>query len=102
MSTRITLDTTKDPRITDNVFVSMERRLLRENLTDAVQAHEPIAKALEARNASAAQEAMRVHIETSYAGFLGWAQGYTLLVGRTSHEVDSCTELASRQQRSFF
>ena len=59
-------------------FVSMERRRLHERLADAVRAHEPIVDSLHRRDAAGARDAMRVHIETSYAEFLGAAQAYTL------------------------
>lgn len=65
-------------------FVSMERQRLREKLSDAVLAHEPIVAALRARDAFATQEAIRVHIETSYAEFLGPAYTYTLAAGQES------------------
>jgi DNA-binding GntR family transcriptional regulator len=51
---------------------------MQETLTDAVRAHEPIVQALREHDAAATQEALRTHIETSYAEFLGTAQAYTL------------------------
>lgn len=64
-------------------FVSMERRRLHEDLPSAVQAHEPIVAALKARAPAAVREAIREHIETSYAEFLGSAseERYVLSVG---------------------
>lgn len=62
-------------------FVSMERQRLREQLADARQSHEPIVLALRSRDPAATREAIRLHIETAYAEFLGSAQTYTLAVG---------------------
>ncbi len=52
-------------------FVSMERQRLREDLSTAVEAHDPIVQAIRAHDPVAAQEALRLHIEKSYAEFLG-------------------------------
>lgn len=52
-------------------FAAMERRRIRENLADVVQAHEPILQAMKAGDPAAIQQSIRSHIETSYAEFLG-------------------------------
>lgn len=63
-------------------FVSIERQRMHERLTDnLVRAHEAVVETLRSQDAAAAQEAMRRHIETSYAEFLGAAQPYSLAVG---------------------
>ncbi len=60
-------------------FVSLERRRMQESLSDdVVRVHKPIVQALRKRDPVAAQEAMRLHIETSYSEFLGTAQSYKL------------------------
>jgi DNA-binding GntR family transcriptional regulator len=60
-------------------FVSLERMRMQERLSDqVVRVHEPIVRALRKHEPGAAQEAMRVHIETSYSEFLGSAQSYKL------------------------
>ncbi|MBL8176046.1 MAG: GntR family transcriptional regulator [Bryobacterales bacterium] len=56
-------------------FVSMERQRLREDLSRAVEAHDPIVQAIRAQDSDAAREALRVHIEKSYAEFLGGPMG---------------------------
>jgi DNA-binding GntR family transcriptional regulator len=62
-------------------FVSMERQRRNERLADAVQAHEPIVQALRQRDPAGTQQAIRSHIERSYADFLGSTRAYTLAVG---------------------
>ena len=62
-------------------FISIERHRLHQRLGDVVRAHEPIVLALRRRDPKAAQEAVRTHIERSYADFLGSAQGYVLAAG---------------------
>ncbi len=52
-------------------FVSLERYRRGERLLGAVQAHEPIGEALKRNDPGAAREAIREHIESSYAEFLG-------------------------------
>jgi len=51
-------------------FVSMERQRLREDLSTAVEAHDPIVQAIRTHDSDAAREALRAHIEKSYAEFL--------------------------------
>jgi GntR family transcriptional regulator, rspAB operon transcriptional repressor len=57
------------------VFVSLERQRVQEDLTDAVRSHAPIVAALKGSDPLAAQEAMRSHIEQSYAEFIGTGNG---------------------------
>ncbi|MBS1830657.1 MAG: GntR family transcriptional regulator [Acidobacteria bacterium] len=62
-------------------FVSMERQRMQESLPDAVERHLPIVRALRARNGTAVQEAIRMHIEGTYGEYLGTALPYGVMAG---------------------
>jgi DNA-binding GntR family transcriptional regulator len=48
---------------------------------ELIRVHEPIVQALRDRDPAAAQEALRVHLENSYAEFTDSARPYLLAVG---------------------
>jgi DNA-binding GntR family transcriptional regulator len=72
------------------VFVSLERRRVHQPITRErfVRVHEPIADALRRHDPAAAQEALRAHLETSYAEYRGSVQAYTLAVGSEGNRKD--------------
>jgi DNA-binding GntR family transcriptional regulator len=64
-------------------FVSIQRHRSHQELARAVRSHEPIVGALKIGDPVAVREALRVHVETSYAEFLGGGvdQQYIVVIG---------------------